>query len=103
MRISTTEGPNGPAGHQSSQYFYDTESGTIVAMHHHAGGTSAASVAERRQGVIVATSASTGIPAERLSVLTDPDLPPGDGELRVDHRAQRLVRRPVDLDPRSRA
>ena len=42
--------------------------------------------------IVKAAHETSRIPLDRLAVLTDPDGPRGEGEVRVDHAAKRLVR-----------
>jgi len=65
-------------------------SGRIVATHHVIG----APMISEQHGRDVLSSAheTSGVPVEYLALLIDPDLPQGEGEVRVDHASKRLVR-----------
>jgi hypothetical protein len=91
MRIGTGPGPSGAFEHQATHYVYDSRSGAIVAVYHFAG-ASPKSNAEQREAILKGSHESTGIPLEHLAFLTNPDVPSGEGELRVHHQTQRLVR-----------
>ena len=99
MRIGTDAGPSGAAQHQSSYYVYDTHSGAIVAVYHFVG-EAPESDSERVDRILASSREASGIPIERLAVLTNPDLPAGAGRLRADHSAKRLVPQAGGIDPR---
>ena len=92
MRIGAGQGPNDAARHQSSHYVYDVRSGVIVSVYHFVGATPK-SEAERREAMLKSAHEGSGIALEHLAVLSDPDLPAGDGELRVEPASRRFVRR----------
>ncbi len=95
MRIGTEDGPHGSA-RQSLHIVYDARSGVIVETHFFAG-DAAQLQNDRRLKATRAAHASSGIAHEHLAVLTDPDIPQGEGELHVDRQSRRLVRRRVGL------
>jgi hypothetical protein len=101
MRIGIDAGPSGAARHQSSHYVYDAQSGAIVAVYHFVG-QAPESDSERVEQILANSQEASGIPIERLAVLSNPDLPAGTGELRADHAAKRLVRKASSVDPRIR-
>ena len=91
MRIGSADGPGKERAHKTTHVIYDTRSGHIVATHHF---VSAAPSSEqhRMDEIVKAAHETSRVPLDRLAVLTDPDGPHGEGELRVDHAAKRLVR-----------
>jgi hypothetical protein len=90
MRIGAEPGPNKEHTHQTTHVVYDARSGRIVATHHVIG----APMISEQHGRDVLSSAheTSGVPVEYLALLIDPDLPQGEGEVRVDHASKRLVR-----------
>jgi hypothetical protein len=48
--------------------------------------------AEQTGAMLKAAQQTAGLPIDHLAILTDPEAPPGEGELRVDPAAGRLVR-----------
>jgi hypothetical protein len=90
MRIGSAGGPGEQRTHQSTHVIYDARSGRIVATHHLIG---AARAPEHRVSELVKDAhESSRVPLDHLAVLTDPDVPPGEGEVKVDHAAKRLTR-----------
>jgi hypothetical protein len=90
MRIGSADGPGEQRAVRTTHVVYDTRSGQIVATHHTIG---AARSPEHRIGDLVKEAHETSrVPLDHLAILTDPDLPHGEGEVRVDHAAKRLVR-----------
>jgi len=92
MRIGAGQGPGDAARHQSSHYVYDVRSGVVVTVHHFAG-AAPRSEAERREAILKGSHEASGIALEHLAVLSNPELPPGEGELRVEPASRRFVRR----------
>ena len=91
MRVGIGSGPEGSSGHRSSHYVYDTRSGAIVAAHHFAG-EERVSAADWIADVLHAAHEASGVAVEHLAVLTTPELPDTDGELRVADDRDRLDR-----------
>jgi hypothetical protein len=90
MRIGSADGPDKERAHRSTHVIYDARSGRIVATHHTIG---AARAPEHRVNELVSDAhESSRVPLDHLAVLTDPELPGGEGEVRVDHAGKRLVR-----------
>ena len=98
MRTGIGAGPSGAAQHQSSHYVYDAHSGAIIAVYHFVG-QAPESDSDRMEQIRANSQDASGIPIERLAVLTNPDLPAGTGGLRADHAAKRLVREASSVDP----
>jgi hypothetical protein len=92
MRIGAGQGPGDAARHQSSHYVYDVRSGVIVSVHHFVG-AAPKSEAERREAMLKSSHEGSGVALEHLAVLSNPDLPAGEGELRVEPASRRFVRR----------
>lgn len=90
MRIGSADGPGKERAHKTTHVIYDARSGRIVATHHTIG--AARSPEHRVNDLIKDAHASSRIPLDHLAILTDPDVPPGEGEVRADHAAKRLVR-----------
>lgn len=101
MRIGTGAGPDGKHQHQSRHYVYDVRSGVIVCVHHFAGALPKSEVGRAREMVKGAHEAS-GIPVEHLAVLVDPEMPPGEGDLRIEHASCQLIRERASYDSRVR-
>jgi hypothetical protein len=91
MRIGSVDGPGKEQAHKSTHVIYDTRSGHIVATHHFIG---AASPPEQHRisELIKDAHKSSHVPLDHLAILADPDFPHGEGEMKVDHGAKRLVR-----------
>jgi hypothetical protein len=90
MRIGSADGPGKERAHKTTQVIYDARSGQIVATHHTIG---AAQAPEHRVNELIKDAhESSRVPLDHLAILTDPDLPDGEGEMRVDHAAKRLAR-----------
>ncbi len=91
MRIGSADGPGKDHAHKSTHVIYDTRSGHIVATHHFIGG--AASPKQHRLDQLLKDAhEKSRIPIDHLEIVSDPDFPHGEGEVRVDHAAKRLVR-----------
>jgi hypothetical protein len=90
MRIGSADGPGQERAHKSTHIIYDTRSGHILATHHFIG--AAPSSEKQRSDALTNAHETSGVPLAHLAMLTDPDLPHGDGEMRVDHASKRLVR-----------
>lgn len=91
MRIEIGPGPEGASKHQSTHYVYDSRSGIIIAVYHFAG-AAPESEDKRREELLKTAQESTRIARENLAMLENPEIPPGQGELRVEHATRRLVR-----------
>ena len=92
MRIGAGQGPGDAAQHQSSHYVYDVRSGAIVGVYHFAG-AAPKSETERREAILKGSQQASGIALEHFAVLSNPELPTGEGELRVEPASRRFVRR----------
>jgi len=92
MHIGAGQGPGDAARHQSTHYIYDMRSGAVVGVYHFAG-AAPKSEAERRETILKGSHQASGIALEHLAVLSNPELPPGEGELRVEPASRRFVRR----------
>jgi hypothetical protein len=91
MRIGSADGPGKEQAHKSTYVVYDARSGQIVATHHFIG--AAPSPDEHRiRDLMKGAHEASRVPLDQLAILTNPDLPHGEGEARVDHAAKRLVR-----------
>jgi len=101
MPIGIGPGVNGAPQHESTYHVYDVRTGTIVVTHHFAG-AAPKSEQERVEALRTSTHVTSGIAVEHLAVLTTRGLPPGEGALRIDHAARKLVRTPGHFDPRLR-
>src|SRR5262245_17416859 len=91
MRIGSADGPGKEQAHKSTHLVYDTRSGHILATHHF---IDAAASAERRRidQLMKEAHEKSRVALDYLEILINPDLPHGEGEVRVDHAAKRLVR-----------
>ena len=101
MQVGTDPGPGGPPQHQSCHYVYVVPSGVIVGTYHFIGSSSRSEEA-RLEEMLKTSHEASGIPREELAVLSNPELPPGQGELYVDHATLQLVRKQEGFDPRVR-
>jgi hypothetical protein len=91
MRIGSADGPDKEHAHQSTHVVYDTRSGRILATHHFIG--AAPSSEQHRIDTLLKDAHETSrVPIDHLATLTNPHLPHGEGEVRVDHAARTLVR-----------
>src|SRR5262249_22168894 len=99
MRIEISTGPEGASKHQSTHYVYDSRSGIIIAVHHFAG-AAPESEDNRREELLGTAQESTRIAREHLAILKNPEIPPGRGELRVEHASRRLVRENDPIEKR---
>jgi hypothetical protein len=91
MRIGSADGPGKEQAHKSTHVIYDTRSGHIVATHHFIG--AAPSLEQHRVNQLLKDAhEKSRVPPDHLAILSDPDFPRGDGEMRADHAARRLVR-----------
>jgi len=91
VRFGLGPGPEGSTQHQSSHYVYDVRSGVIVATFHFVGAARQPDEALHRRILKQAHEASNA-PLEHLAVLSGSEIPSGEGSLRVDPGAKRLVR-----------
>jgi len=92
MRIGIDPGPGDAPQHQSSHYVYDVRSGIIVGAYHFAG-AAPKSESERLTAMLKSSHEASGVPLEHLAVLTNPDVPAGEGELHIEHAKRQLVRK----------
>ena len=90
MRIGSADGPDKERAVTATHVIYDARSGRIVATHHTIG--AARSPEHRVSELIKDAHELSRVPLDHLAILTDPDLPHGEGEVRADHAAKRLVR-----------
>jgi hypothetical protein len=91
MRIGSADGPGAERAHKSTHVIYDTRSGHIVATHHFID-AAPSKEASRVHKLLNETHEKSRVALDHLAVLTNPDFPHGEGEMRVDHSAKRLVR-----------
>lgn len=91
MRIGTDAGPGAATGPTATFHVYDVRSGIVVATHLFSG-PAPESEASRLAKILQDAHQGSGIPREHLEVLTNPLVPPDEGELRVDHATKQLVR-----------
>jgi hypothetical protein len=90
MRIGSADGPGNDHAHKSTHVMYDTRSGHIVSTHHFIG--AAPSLEQHRVNQLLKDAhEKSRVPLDHLAILSDPDVPHGEGEMRVDHAAKRLV------------
>jgi hypothetical protein len=101
MRVETSPGPNGAAHNQSSHYVYDVRSGVIVGIYHFFG-VAPKSEQERLAAMQKTSHEVSGVALEDLAVLTNLDVPPGQGELRIDAAEKQLLRACAGSDLRVR-
>jgi hypothetical protein len=101
MRIGTGNGPSDAFQHQSNHCVYDVRSGVIVGTYHFAG-AAPKSEPERLRAMLKSSHEASSIPLEHLAVLTNPDVPAGEGELHIEHSKRQLVRKRSAYDPRVR-
>ncbi len=99
MRIGTGAGPAGEAQQQSSHHVYDVRSGAIVGTYHFSG-AAPKSEPERLKAILKSSHEAAGVPLEHLAVLSNADVPLGDGELSIEPAAKQLVRKAGKFDPR---
>jgi hypothetical protein len=91
MRIGSADGPGKEQAHKSTHVIYDRRSGHILATHHFIG--AAPSPEQRRMNQLLKDAHEMSrVPLDHLAILTNPDFPHGEAEMRVDHVAKRLVR-----------
>lgn len=91
MRIGSADGPGKEQARKSTHVIYDTRSGDIVATHHFIG-AAPSSEQHRINDLMKDAHERSRVPLDHLAILTNPDLPHGEGEVRVDHASKRLVR-----------
>lgn len=91
MRIGSADGPSEVRAHKSTHFIYDTRSGHIVATHHF---IDAAPSPEQHwlNQLLKDAHEKSRVPLDHLAILTNPDFPHGEGEVRADHAQSRLVR-----------
>jgi hypothetical protein len=91
MRIGSADGPGDERAHRSTYVIYHAGSGRIVATHHFIG--AAPSPGQRQIADLMKDAhEASRVPLDQLAILTNPDVPHGEGEVRADHAAKRLVR-----------
>lgn len=91
MRIGSADGPGKEKAGKSTHVIYDTRSGHIVATHHFI--DAAPSPEQHRMNQLLKDAHEMSrVPLDHLAILTNPDFPQGEAEMRVDHAAKRLVR-----------
>ena len=91
MRIGSAHGPGEDQAHKSTHVIYDIRSGHIVATHHFIG-AAPSSEQHRISELMKDAHKSSHVPLDHLASLSDPDFPHGEGEMKVDHGAKRLIR-----------
>jgi hypothetical protein len=91
MRIGSADGPGKEPAHKSTHVIYDTRSGHILATHHFIDAASSRE-SERVHKLLMEAHEKSRVALDHLAILSNPDLPDGAGEVRVDHAAKRLVR-----------
>jgi hypothetical protein len=90
MRIGAADGPAEEHAHKSTHVIYDTRSGHIVATYHVIGARPP-SEQDHARDLLTSAHETSGVPLDHLALLTNPEIPHGEGEVRVDHAAKRLV------------
>jgi len=101
MRVETSPGPGGAPRHQSNHYVYNVRSGVIVGIYHFLG-AAPKSEPDRLAEMLKSSHEASGIPLEHLAVLTNQDVPPGQGELCIDDGTKQLIRKCGGWDLRVR-
>jgi hypothetical protein len=101
MRIGSGDGPSEQQAHKSTHVVYDTRSGRIVATHHFIS-AAPASEQHRIDKLLKDAHETSRVSLDHLATLTNPHLPHGEGEVRVDHAARTLVRSGVTPPQRIR-
>jgi hypothetical protein len=91
MRIGSAGRPGKERSRNTTHVIYDTRSGHIVETHHFVGDASS-SEPDRIAHLLKEAHEKSHLPLDHLAILTDPDFPQGDGEMKVNHAAKRLVR-----------
>jgi hypothetical protein len=91
MRIGSEDGPGKERPHKTTHVIYDARSGHIVATHHMISAAPSAAQHPINEMLKDAHERSR-VALDHLAILTNPDFPHGEGEVRVDHEAKRLVR-----------
>jgi hypothetical protein len=101
MHVGVGPGPNGPHQHQSTHYVYEIQSGAVVGIHYFVGAATK-SEEDRLKQILKSSSEASGIAEGQLAVLTNPDIEPGHGALRIDRANKRITRMRSDSDPHIR-
>jgi hypothetical protein len=91
MRFGLGPPPKGAAQHRSSHYVYDVRSGAIVATYHFVGAAQP-SGEELDRKLSKQTHETSLVPLGHLAVLTENEIPLGEGPIRVDLSVKRLIR-----------
>jgi hypothetical protein len=94
MRIGSADGPGKERAHKSTHVIYDTRSGHIVATHHFIDAVET-EAPQRVHELLKKAHEQSHVSLDHLAVLSNPDLPHGDGVVKVDHAAKRMVRSDV--------
>ena len=90
MRIGSADGPGEERAHKSTHVIYDTRSGHIVATHHFI--DAAPSPEQHRVNQLLKDAhEKSRVPLDHLAILTNPNFPHGEGEMRADHAQSRGV------------
>jgi hypothetical protein len=87
---------------KSSYYVYDVRSGVIHATYHLIG-TPHNADEELHSKILNQTHEASTIPLEHFAVLSESEIPPGEGPLYVDMQSRKLVRGVHHTDLRIRA
>lgn len=91
MGFGIGAGPEGAAHHQTTRYAYDIRSGAILATFHFVGAPKLYDEELHRQVSRQVQETST-ISAEHIAILSEAQLPEGEGSLRVDVESKQLIR-----------
>ncbi len=91
MRIGSADGPGKERAHKSTHVIYDTRSGHIVATHHFIDAV-ASEESQRVHKLLKEAHEKSRVGLDHLAILSNPDLPHGEGGVKVDHATKRLVR-----------
>ncbi len=91
MAFGISAGPAGAGQHQSSRYVYDVRSGVILATFHFVGAAKHSTDDLHRQ-LLKQVNESSAVAQEHLAVLSETELPEGEGPLRVDVNTKQLMR-----------
>jgi len=83
MKIGIANGPGESGQIQNSYFVYDIHSGVIVAVHHFVGSKDK-STGETEAELLEQTHKTFKIPVENLSILVNPQIPSGEGQLCVE-------------------
>jgi hypothetical protein len=91
MGFGIGAGPAGASQHHSRRYVYDVRSGIILGTFHFVGAAKHSTDELHRQ-LSRQVHESSAVAEEHLAVLSEAELPPGEGPLRVEVTTKQLVR-----------